>query len=345
MTMNSRTTTFVLTAALAVFALWAPLAGCGDDSPPTPADSGAGDSAMGDTGPADSGAPDTGPSTLFGPCVQDDQCPGADSYCRTAAEDGVPMGQCVARCAITPEGRPDRTNCYEPTDDLYHICWQFEGQDPTCEERCLNGIDCTRDGFTCVGQGEFGVPEQGICVPVCSSDEECGAGAECNVYTGRCIAPGTMPSGSEHGDSCADDDGCLSGRCIQESNAGSPTGWNGGTCLGPCILPAGYNSSTFYFEPTGLPQGTCPDGDMCFPNGSLSRGDEGVCLAACSSDADCRADEGYFCDKSFETASGTYPFDTGACFPIDCADTACPTGYTCTEIRTSRGTSSVCERM
>jgi hypothetical protein len=327
------------------------LAGCGDDSR-VPADSGTDaitvDSGMEDSGPADTGAPDTGPSTLFGPCSTDDQCPGPDAYCRTAVEDGVPGGQCVRRCAITAMGMPDRTNCEDPVEEIYHVCWQFEGEEPTCEERCLNGADCVREGFTCVGQGSFGLGDVGICVPVCTTDEQCGAGAECNRYSGRCIAEGTLPTGSENGDMCDNDSQCISDNCIMETNMGTPTGWTRGYCIGVCILPVGYNSSTFYTdagEGPGLPQGTCPDGDVCFPNGSLNRGDQGACLEACSTDADCRADQGYYCRKSYQTGSGMYTFDTGACFPIDCSVTPCPTGYTCRDIPTTSGTISVCESL
>jgi hypothetical protein len=300
-----------------------------------------------DSAPVDTG-PDTAPSTLFGPCFIDAQCPGPDAYCRTAAEDGVPGGQCVRRCAITAGGAPDRTNCYEPDDDLYHVCWQFEGEEPICEERCLNGADCVREGFTCVGQGQFSSGDRGICVPVCTNDEECGAGAQCNRYSGRCVAEGTLPTESENGDPCDNDSQCNSGTCLEERSGTTPTGWTDGYCLGVCILPIGYNSSSFYTdagEGPGLPQGTCPDGDVCHPNGSLNRGDQGACVEACTSDADCREAQGYFCRTSFQTASGTYTFPTGACFPIDCSSRACPTGYTCTTIPTASGPISVCESM
>jgi len=342
--MNSFTSICVLAVLLVATA-----AACGDDGG-TPADTGTDvlvlDSGA-DTGPADTGTPDTGPSTLFGPCISDDQCPGPEAYCRTAVVDGVPGGQCVRRCAITPDGRPDRTNCEEPEEEIYHICWQFEGEEATCEERCLNGADCVRDGFTCVGQGSFGFgADVGICVPVCTSNEECGPGAECNVYSGRCVAEGALPSGAENGEACDTDDQCLSGNCLVGEVRGSPTGWTRGYCIGACILPIGYNTSTFYTdagEGAGLPPGTCPEGDACFPNGSFNRGDEGVCLEGCAVDGDCRVDQGYYCRHDFRTGSGTYTFPTGVCWYIDCSATPCPTGYMCTSIPVSGGTLSVCE--
>ena len=38
--------------------------------------------------------------------------------------------------------------------------------------------------------------------------------------------------------------------------------------------------------------GDCPDGSVCVPTGRM--GD--LCAAACTTDADCRADQGYVCD-------------------------------------------------
>jgi hypothetical protein len=236
---------------------------------------------------------------------------------------------------------PDRGPCDD--GDIYHICAAQEDGSGICEERCLSGNDCTREGYTCAGVGEFG-EMFGICVPVCSADEECGTGAVCNRYSGRCVASGTTPAGSVTGGTCADNPDCQSEQCLPERSGLTPSGWNGGYCIGPCILPAGYNSSTFFGEDT-LPQGTCVDGDVCFPNGSLTRGDLGVCLAGCDSDADCRADEGYECRKSFATAGGNNTFTNGVCFRIDCGTTPCPTGFSCRAVMTTAGTLNVCERM
>ena len=50
----------------------------------------------------------------------------------------------------------------------------------------------------------------------------------------------------------------------------------GGYCTAPCATAA------------------CPDGSVCVPTGRMGE----LCVAACATDADCRADEGYVCDPA-----------------------------------------------
>lgn len=214
-----------------------------------------------------------------------------------------------------------------------------------CDARCQNGFDC-RDGYTCVGD----LGDGGVCVGVCSTDEDCGNGAECNVWSGVCGPAGSAPtSGSLSGESCATEDDCRSGQCIQEIQGGMPSGWVGGSCVGNCILPSGWNSNTLYTNPADpsdrvLPAANCPDSEVCFPNGALTERSPGLCIDSCRTNSDCRVDEGFFCQQTWMLSGGAQTFDNGICVPINCAGTDCPSGLTCTTIMTARGPSQVCAR-
>lgn len=290
----------------------------------TGCDDGDGDT---DAGTGDAGEP-VEPGELFDPCTSDAEC-GGDSVCRTSAE-GFPGGYCTYECT-------DRTPC----DDgfVYNHCFP-RGDDPDgqayCELRCLNGIDCGREGWTC--QAGIFPDESGACIPVCSSDEQCGNGASCNRYTGECTMESISPSGAIAGEACTEDTDCRSGLCQADVNTqAQPTGWVNGYCLGYCILPPGYNTNTFY-EGDALPTGSCPDESVCFPAsfGAASQRDLGFCLDQCASDGECR--EGYFCRQDFAIGMSVASFTNGVCWPADCTTNGCPAGYECT----MTGDSAVC---
>lgn len=270
-------------------------------------------------------------SRLFGACVDDSQCPGEGAVCRRD-EAGYPSGYCTVPC-------DDRTPC--DAFGAYHHCAQREGETRRfCELRCLNGLDCGRDGYTCAGELP---PSGGICIGVCSSDAQCGEGHVCEPYSGRCYAEGTAPTGgSITGAECASDDACRSGFCIEEIGAnGQPTGHLGGSCVANCILPSGYNTSSFFLGDR-LPQGGCVGDAVCFPTASLSQGDLGICQQQCMGDGDCRP--GLQCANSFNTSSGNpASFENGVCLPIDCSRTACPSGSTCARVPRADGSiSNIC---
>lgn len=297
-----------LAAAFAVLLL-----GACDDNPP------AEDASV----PQDAG-PQLETSELFGACQEDWQCPGEGAICRGAAE-GFPGGYCTVPCE-------DRTPC--DSRGVYHHCATREGEEQSyCERRCLNGIDCGRDGYTCVGELP---PSGGLCVPVCSSDEQCGAGTACDTYTGECVEGAVPDSGALTGEACAENDDCRSGQCAPEVNEeGVPTGWVGGYCVGNCILPSGFNNNDF-FAGDALPQATCPGDAVCLPANGQARGDLGRCYDQCAADGDCR--EGYTCLMEISLASGgvsTYP--NGLCVPDDCSMTGCPNGYDCVTVTGSDG--------
>lgn len=293
---------------------------CGDDDSTV-------DAGPGDTGAEDAGPPDTGPpppSTFLGPCVVDEQCPGEGAFCRRS-EEGFTLGQCSRTCE-------DRAQC----DDgiVFNHCFDDEVRGGTsCFGRCLNAQDCGRENYVCLGG------TGGVCVGYCQNDEQCGPNADCNVHSARCVPVGSVPTdGATTGEACGSDDECLSGNCIPETNGG-PTGFNGGYCIGNCILPVGYNTNTFFFE-DAYPTEQCPDAHVCYPNGSLARGNAGICLHVCVEDSDCREDDGFFCSRTVQLSSGSKTFDNGVCLPIDCATRMCPAGLTCRRV----GEDSVCAR-
>lgn len=321
--------TFLLVAFVSVTA-----PACGGDTNETP-DLGTVVDLGPDLGEVDAGQDSGTPiePMLFGPCNSAADCPGEGAICR-ANTNGWPGGFCTLPC--TP---PDRTPCFD--GNIYHHCaTQTDGSGSFCERRCQNGFDCQREAYTCVNVGGFD-QTGGACIGICSSDEQCGGDAECNVWSGACTtdAPET---GGIAGDACAGTSECRSGRCIAEMNGANPTGWVGGYCYGFCILPTGYTSSSLYFG-DALPQGSCPSGDVCFPQNFAfaAEADPGICFHGCDSNADCR--EGYQCTLSWQLGGGrTATYTHGFCQPIDCSTAACPSGYTCRTVTTSQGTSYVC---
>jgi len=256
-----------------------------------------------DLGPPDLGSPDLGPDLgplpndfgdLFGHCIEDADCMTSGGICRSA-EQGFPGGYCTKPC----DSANDRTACEVTRGGftVYHHCAD-RGAEPegqfTCEFNCLNGLDCGRDGYTCaVGA----LPGGGLCIPVCSSDEQCAWGTFCDRFSGECQAeeppddPTTLGL-SPNGGPCSSDGQCASGECFEGGSSTQPTGWVDGTCVGNCILPSGFNNNDF-FAGDALPPGTCPgENPVCIPRGQAqSRQDLGLCLQGCSTASDCR--QGY----------------------------------------------------
>ncbi len=342
----------ILSRSLCSTLIVAALAGCGDSTASPDASAPADVVTPVDATP--DAAPDVSPdvpppqsSLIYGPCRADTEC-AVGLTCRTERETGIPGGICNRVCMsdkdcvlIPDDGTP-------PVDGF---CPPAVGTAPRyCQRVCANGIDCERPGFTCRVYNSGMLNETRACIAVCT-DESCVDGTICDHESGRCRLASTMPTGRTLGQSCEPEVRagsptppaeriCRSGVCQADFNPdsrGNPfyTGWNGGYCTARCILPQGFNSSTFW-GPAGmtvdLPQASCPTGGICFPASSLARGDLGVCYMGCQQNSDCRTAEGYFCQKTVQlTQTTSRRFSNGFCIPVNCMNTAtpCPTGLTC----------------
>lgn len=344
---------FLWFASSLVFAL-----GCSSEvaNPPVTTDSGA-DAPAADApavdAPVDAGGrPMRNPQPLYGPCDSAAEC--RDNLtCRRAADTGMPGGQCNRECTrddecvLFPGGSKPIDGFCQPADR--------NGQ-RFCARVCANGIDCEREGYTCIGINAGTINAVNICTPVCTGPS-CIDGTVCNFETGRCRAADAPPlTGRTLGQSCvASADPAMTPATVCQSNLCNPqvvrdstgapfqTGSNGGFCVSRCILPQGYNSSNIWSE-MELPRGNCPANGICFISRTYAEGDIGTCVQSCTQDSDCRASEGYFCRKTFQlTATRTRTFSNGFCAAINCAATTgtrtCPSGYTCR--RTMSGTTVV----
>ena len=260
---------------------------------------------------------------LLGGCFEDTQCPGNGAVCRNA-DHGYPNGLCTIPCT-------DRTVCDDGA--IYNSCLQLRGETSRlCVGFCRSALDC-RPGYTCQVTSAQGAPMmEGYCIPVCGTDAECGGTSQCDPYTGRCVPHGMVSTnGAVTGAMCADNSACRSGQCRMAMENGRLTGFVNGYCESLCRIPTGYNTSN-YFTGDTLPQGTCAGSAVCVPGGSEQGvNDLGVCLAACTSGADCRP--GYTCHQTIQG----HTFTNGYCLPMDCLHAMCPTGFTCHMAADARG--------
>jgi hypothetical protein len=271
----------------------------------------------------DGGTPDASLSRLLGPCLTDNQCPGNGAFCRTA-DHGYPGGQCTLACT-------DRTVCDDGA--IYNTCATLRTETmATCIGFCRNATDC-RHGYTCeVTSPQGAATAEGICIPMCATDAECGGTSQCDPYTSRCVPHGMVNTvGAVTGAACTGNADCRSGNCRLPMENGGITGFLGGYCESLCRIPAGFNTSN-YFSGDTLPLGTCTGNAVCVPGGNaLGENDLGVCLQACTSATDCRP--GYTCTQTIQM----HTFTNGYCVPMDCLHMNCPSGSTCHQATDANG--------
>lgn len=289
------------------------------------------------------------PQAIYGLCDSDAEC--RDGYtCQRSADTGYPGGQCNRECTRNDEcARVSTTG--GTTIDGYCLPPNTTGQ-RYCARVCANGIDCGREGWSCTTLNSGTFNQVNVCIPICT-DSSCIDGTVCDHSSGRCRAASAPASmGRAVGQSCVptgqpgatDQNRCMSGLCAPEVTYDSRmnpvyTGTVGGFCYSRCILPSGYNSSTFWPDPD-LPQANCASGAVCIPNSSLAEGDIGLCFQGCQSDSDCRESEGYVCHLRVRLGTRTIRLHTGWCEPGDCVNTAgfmCPSGTVCRQGRNSSG--------
>jgi hypothetical protein len=206
---------------------------------------------------------------------------------------------------------------------------------------------------TCDGNTCYSCPSQGMqdsCVPwQCGGDQDCPNGYSCNLQTSECQSYGAQDAGAPAPP--VDATTSVPPSCSQPSDCpGGYTCAGGGTCeLGDCSITgclAGYvcelenGSLECVLESTG----TTPDAGT----------DSGV---GCQSNNDCASTQGAICLDGTCVPPSNQCFDEsqcppgdvcvqGACTPscqvsADGGSTACPTGYSCTNIGDAAG-SAVC---
>ena len=140
-------------------------------------------------------------------------------------------------------------------------------QNYICALECNNVHPCERKGYYCSND------ILGVCLPHCKENSDCNTGSFCNDES-KCEK---IPSSI--GGSCERDEECLGEytTCNQ---------WmEGGYCTQECF--DGDDS-------------VCPDGAKCV----TGRRQTESCLASCSSDKDCRTDEGYLCHPNMGSKTG-----------------------------------------
>jgi hypothetical protein len=186
------------------------------------------------------------------------------------------------------------------------VCFSSAGE--ICTQSCDDSTDCptgstcsfgnclqdcpSRLSAECRDHNASCVLEYGhyVCEPNCESDDQCPELNHVCVNQGGlgwCLSyfytsPLLLPNGAS----------CLHGACARECIAG-------GICASPC-------------DPSRT--GHCPDGGACYRTDVFPSA-LGVCLPPCSSDSDCRQDEGQICSDN--------PSGHRVCCPRE----GCPTSY------------------
>ena len=259
-------------------------------------------------------------------CSTDAQC-GTGFVCATASgstigSGGPQDGMCTLACQTSNDCEAVQPGA---------ACFNFGTDSATklyCLAACQQGGDASalptkcqgRDDFACIDLRDAAtsnVPDP-FCLPLCTSDEKCGAGLFCNKGSGLCTK--TKPTGDPVGTDCnpaATTDTC-EGFCIRTTADGVTP--QKGTCTEFC---AGF----FDCQYKGSKPGGLCGGPLSDTFGVL---DLGYCLPSCNCTGDCTF-PGDLCRKwvlpdesSIATSLGT----DGLCYPqvSDSVELSCGEG-------------------
>jgi subtilisin family serine protease len=277
--------------------------------------------------PIDAGAPGV-PGQIGDPCSEADDC--TTSYCAGSSVDPrLVDGYCTKVGCGVNNPCPTGSTCQDVGFGV-----------PACFRFCEPATQQCRSGQAC--QPLLADPSQGICLPRCTSDETCPAGALCHVPSGICTPPETCDPASPQ---CAEDHSCLAvptsstgGYCFPDCESYDnckpkevcqplEPGSTDGICVpAPCLDSSSCPAlSTCVEQHDGQMYCKLPDpcvSGMCTEDGTTCLG--GVCLAACepgtAGDEACKAQHpALVCAGSFQ-----------ACLP-SCAS-GCQGGMSCFEI-------------
>jgi hypothetical protein len=189
------------------------------------------------------------------PCRTADDCPALDALSACTLRDAAGDGYCVSLCQAGEGG----VKC-----------------DPARALACLPPPPTSTNNI-------------GVCIPVCQSDADCGAGLFCNLdVTGAGLCSTTAPVGGDIGAACTTDTSatdCKSGLCLT-LGSDPPASF----CSNVCTFGL-FTTGCGFTPASGVPQEAyCaqPTSDNGAP------GDLGFCVELCDEATDC-AQAGWLC--------------------------------------------------
>jgi hypothetical protein len=253
------------------------------------------------------------PRTIGIPCTQNAQCVRGLTCVTSSTPSGPQGGYCTRTCAddTNCQGIDPESYCYQESHYCLAACTtdageiDLEGEIESLEPPDLN-LKCQgRPELACFPLSRLPsarAAEEGVCLPVCQSNADCG-GRFCNLNTGGC--DDVAPVGGDIGAPCTPATAavdCASGYC-------QPLGPTRFFCTGACsqleVGGCGFPANT----PPGQRQAACVDSIR-----GLRYRDLGLCMELCDTPADC-AQPGWQCSSlgRFTTQWGR----AGFCVPPD----------------------------
>jgi hypothetical protein len=238
------------------------------------------------------GSMEEGPTPLIGrACTEDAECGSGLTCFRSDANDffgaGPAGGYCTLPCAqdtectnIDPESQCDAgglclRTCFSKTPQSFR------------ENKCLTRRDVMCQSEAYLGVAAYaGSRQNGLCLPQCGSDEDCGD-RFCDLARGLCVS--ARPTGAPVGAACDTNEDCLGGRCVNADASGVQR-----LCTAPCV----------FGPPVGCGDGVSADPRNYYCLAPLFRdflssegiGDAGFCVELCDVDADCaQVQNGFVC--------------------------------------------------
>jgi hypothetical protein len=195
------------------------------------------------------------------PCRTQDDCPALDALSGCTLRDEAGDGYCVSLCQAGEGG----VKCNGP-----------DNEDPI---RAL----------ACLPPGANSTNNIGVCIPVCQSDADCGAGLFCNLdVSGAGLCSATAPVGGDIGAACTTETSatdCKSGLCLGLGSE-PPASFCSNVCtFGLFTTGCGFTPASGVPQEAYCAQPTTVDG---------APGDLGFCVELCDEAADC-GQAGWLC--------------------------------------------------
>lgn len=209
----------------------------------------------------------------------------------------APQGSTGSACSANPQCNGDNATCL--TTFFGGYCSQLN---------CSSSDDCL-GGNPCLDTDPSNPDAPTACFQSCESSADCRFQYSCQEYDGvRVCLEGEEsevrnPDGADDGAECTSQINCKGGTCIREAEAEG----------GEVSSPGGYCTTR-----------DCTSDDDCNGGICVSRARSTTCLAACSSDSDCRSGyacvdtpEGQVCDTIYEPVA---PDPQQAAFEVTCGN-------------------------